>query len=75
MLGHSFCFRDYWSFSKYYAKTQHLTSSMSSLRSVMRKPNKSVVGTSLTSGVTTVITEIDTSDVLDAGALLHRSGW
>ena len=43
--------------------------------SVMRKPNKSVLGTSLTSGVTTVITEIDTSYVLDEGALLHRVLW
>ena len=40
--------------------------------SVMRKPNKSVLGTSLTNGVTTVITEIDTSCVLDGEALLHR---
>ena len=66
------------SFSKD-AKTEHLTSSMSSLRShhlcsntVMRKPTKSVLGSSETSGVTTVITEIDTSYVLDGGALLHR---
>ena len=43
--------------------------------SIMRKPNKSVLGTSLTSGVTTVITEIDTSYVLDGGALLHRVRW
>ena len=43
--------------------------------SVMRKPNKSVLGTSLTSGVTMVITEIDTSYVLDEGALLHRVLW
>ena len=43
--------------------------------SVMRKPNKSVSGTSLTSGVTMVITEIDTSYVLDGGALLHRVRW
>ena len=39
---------------------------------VMRKPNMSVLGSSLTSGVTTVITEIDTSYVLDGGVLLHR---
>ena len=43
--------------------------------SVMCKPNKSVLGSSLTSGVTTVITEIDTSYVLDGGALLHRVRW
>ena len=43
--------------------------------SVMRKPNKSVLGTSLTSGVTTVITEIDTSYVLDEGVLLHLVLW
>ena len=41
----------------------------------MRKPNKSVLGTRLTSGVITVITEIDTSYVLDGGALLHRVRW
>ena len=41
----------------------------------MRKPNKSVLGSSLTSGVTTVITESDTSYVLDGGALLHRVRW
>ncbi len=44
--------------------------------SLMRKPNKSVLGTSLTSGVTTVRTdEIDTSYVLDGGSLLHRVRW
>ena len=42
---------------------------------VMRKPNMSVLGSSLTSRVTTVITEIDTSYVLDGGALLHRVRW
>ena len=41
----------------------------------MRKPNKSVLGSSLTSGVTTLITESDTSYVLDGGALLHRVRW
>ena len=79
MLSHSFCFRDYWSFSKD-AKTYfqyELTLFPASLfkHSVMRKPNKSVLGTNLTSGVTMVITEIDTSYVLDEGALLHRVLW
>ena len=43
--------------------------------SVVRTPSKSVLVTSLTSGVTTLITEIDTSYVLDEGALLHRVLW
>ena len=45
--------------------------------SVMRKPNKSVLGTSLTSGVTTVITEIDTSYVLEmeGRCITGCDGW
>ena len=46
-------------------------------RSFMLKPNKSVLGTSLTSGVTTVTTEIDTSYVLDVlgRCFTGSDGW
>ena len=44
---------------------------------VMHKHNESVLGSSLTSGVTTVITEIDTPYVLDGGARCFTGcdGW